>query len=139
MNLGEGQGGGFSAPSASCFVDHMDDALQFTKHLIIRKSKNDIAFALEPRVALLIARPTGFKVVTLAIEFDDHARGMTNDIGDVVSQRDLPPESKTFDPMRLDAAPQQDLGAGHSLPKFFCPASMPIAHGRMRHVSDPPP
>jgi hypothetical protein len=105
VDLGEGQGGGFSAPSANCFVDHMHDAFQFAKHLIIRESKNGIAFALEPGFALLIALPTGFKVVTLAIEFDDHARGMTDEIGDVVSQRDLPPESKTFDAMRLDVAP----------------------------------
>ncbi len=121
------------------FSDHMHHAFQFPEHLIIRESKNDIVFSLEPRVPLPIVLPTRFKVVTLAIEFDDQPCRMTDKIGDVVAKRNLPPETQTFDPMRLDVAPQQSLCASHPVPKFFRSTSMLFGDSGMGHVSNPPP
>jgi hypothetical protein len=87
------------------FSDHLHHAFQFAKHLIIRKSKNRIAFPLDPRVPLLIALPTRFKIVTFAIKFDDQAGGVADEISDIVSEGNLPPKTETLDPMRLDVAP----------------------------------
>jgi len=117
----------------------MHHPFQFTKHLIIRESKNGMAFSLEPRVPLLIAFPPRFKIMTLTVELDDQSCRMTDEIGDVVPQRYLPAETETLDPMRLDVAPQQSLGASHSLPKFFRSAPMLFGDCGMGHVSNPPP
>jgi hypothetical protein len=47
-----------------------------------------------------------FKIVTLAVELDYQMCRMADEIGDVVPQRDLPAKTETFDPVRLDVAPQ---------------------------------
>ena len=94
----------------------MHHTFQFAKHLMIRESKNGIAFSLEPRVPVLVGFPPRFKIVTLAVELDDQSRRMTDEIGDVVPQRYLPAKTETLDAMRLDVAPQQRLDASHSLP-----------------------
>jgi hypothetical protein len=81
-------------------------AFQFPQHLLVREAQNDVALRFKPSVAFHISVSPRFKIMAFAIELYDHAGRMTDEIGDEISQRDLPPESQTFDPVRLDVAPQ---------------------------------
>jgi hypothetical protein len=137
--VGEGQGGGLSAPSAGCFPDHMHYAFQFTKHLIIRKPKDGVALGFEPSVPPTIDLPPRLEVMTLAIELYHQPCRMADEIGDVVSNWNLPAKAQALDPMRLDVTPQQRLGTSHSLPEGLRSSTMLLAHRRMRHVSTPLP
>jgi hypothetical protein len=49
----------------------MHHALQFPKHLIIRKSKHGIALGLEPGVPPTIGSLPRLEIVTLAVELYD--------------------------------------------------------------------
>jgi len=117
----------------------MHHPFQFTKHLVIRKPKHGIALRFEPSVTPMIDLPPRPEIMTFAVELYDQPRGMTDEIGDVVSNWNLPAKAQTLDPMRLDVPPQQRLGTRHPLPEIPCSPSMLLAHHRMRHGQHPPP
>src|SRR5213079_1409941 len=123
----------------SCFPDQMHNSFQFTKHLIIRKPKHRITLEFEPRVPPMIDLSPRFEIVTLAVQLYDQSCRMTDEIGDIVSDWNLPTKSQLLDPMCLDVPPQQRLGTSHPSSEFPRSSSMLLAHCRMRHVGNPLP
>jgi hypothetical protein len=61
---------------------------------------------LKPGIACLIILLPRCEVMALAIELDDQARGVTNEVCDMPSYGNLSSKTKAIDSMRLDVAPQ---------------------------------
>jgi hypothetical protein len=106
--------------SLGSLADDLHNAIQIREHLVVGEAKHRITLRLKPGITSLIAPLTGCEVMTLAIELDDQTRGVTNKIGDVTPNWDLPPETETTDAVGLDVTPQQSLRARHGLAKLLC-------------------
>jgi hypothetical protein len=93
---GEGQGGGsLRNGGGNCF----DDAAAVYHHVVIAEAKHLEAFCFNRGRALRIGPFAFIGKMLAAVEFNDELRGVTNEIGNISLDRDLPAEACTVQPI----------------------------------------
>ncbi len=80
---------------------------------MIAEPQHPIAFFREKAITSRIAPLVRTLEVLPAIDFDDYARLMTNEVDDEGSNRRLPAKTCSIEPMRSHPIPNDPLGIGH--------------------------
>jgi hypothetical protein len=118
--------------------DSFNDAFEVRHHLLVGEAQNLKSLRHEEVVAALIGPLPFFEIMRLAIKFNDEFRREANEVGDVVSDRDLSAKAEAIDSTGLQVTPQQGFGTRHRLAKLLRPAALALAHHCVRHSWLPP-
>src|ERR1700691_4951762 len=73
-----------------------------------------------------------------AVELDDDLCRHANEVGDVVSDRDLSAKAEAVDSISLQVTPQQGFSTRHRLAKLFRSAALARTDHGVRHSRLPP-
>src|SRR6185437_14489956 len=72
--------------------DGLDHRARIIQRLLIAEPNDPIAFSAQPSVPDRVVQFRLGKVMPTSIEFDDETRAKVREIGDVTTDRDLPPK-----------------------------------------------
>jgi hypothetical protein len=86
-------------------TDSLDHTFQIRHHLFIGEPQNPKTFRHKEGVAILIGFLSLLEVMGLAIELGDQFGREAREVGDVVSDWDLPAKAETIDPTSLQITP----------------------------------
>jgi hypothetical protein len=95
--------------------------------LRIGEPKHAKSFSVEESIAAHVGALTFDEIVTLAIKLNDQFRGVTSEVGNVVSDRDLAPKAQAVNSMCADVAPEQCFSACRRLAKLLRPTALDCA------------
>ena len=76
--------------------DHFQHTAAVAQHVVIPKTKNPVALRLEPSIAINVARILG---VLSAIDFDDDAPLVADEVDDEAADQRLSPEAEAIETM----------------------------------------
>ncbi len=86
-------------------------AFEVRQHLVVPEAYNPVALGLEEAGSLCFLRRQ--LLVLAAVNFDNQARVVADNIGNVTPQRHLPAESVPVDLIRSQDSPDAFLGVSH--------------------------
>jgi hypothetical protein len=92
------------------------DTVAITQHVVIPEAENPITLRRQPPIALDIA---GILGVLAAIDLDDKASLMANEIDDEATDQSLPPKAQAVEAMRAQRRPETMFGIGHVAAQRF--------------------
>jgi len=73
--------------------DDFYNTLEIRHHLLVRETQNVKSFRFKKRIAVLVGLLSFREIMRFAVEFDDQFDRQTNEVGDVIPERDLPSEA----------------------------------------------
>jgi hypothetical protein len=118
-------GGGFGRGFARDGLgDDLSDAGTIGHYIHIAESKNPESRCAQKRISTLIAHKPCRLVVLTAVDFDDEPCRVTDEIGDVGTDRHLPAEGCAVQPMGAENAPDDALGLGRVLAQIACATAL---------------
>ena len=94
----------------------IEHGVEIAQYKLVREAQNRKALALQPSIALRIAKPTRLGLVGLAVQLDDQSRGGAQKIRDVGRDRHLPPELQAAKAPAAHLLPDGVLGPRVGLP-----------------------
>jgi hypothetical protein len=114
------------------FGDERKHALHIQQNIAVPEMKNEKTLRAKERIPLFIAAQT----VLLAIDFDDERRVMTEKIGNIRSNRRLPPKPPIMQLPHPQMRPEFHLGPRHVFAKRSCASnrsakSSPFLRGKI--------
>ena len=81
--------------------DYFYNTLEIRHHLLVRETQNAKSFRFKKSIAVLVGLLSFREIMRFAVEFNDQLDRQANEVGDVVPERDLPPEAKLINSIGL--------------------------------------
>jgi hypothetical protein len=118
--------------------DRFNNAFQIRHHLSIGEPHNLETLRDKEGVAILVGLLPFFEVMGLTVKFDDDLCRHANEVGNVVSDRDLSAKAEPIDSIGFQVTPKQGLSTRQGLAKLLRSVALARTDHCVRHSRLPP-
>jgi hypothetical protein len=123
---------------SNSLADRFDDTFQIRHHLLVGEAQDLETLFSKEGIAIAIGALSFGKIVGLSVKLDDDLGSKANEVGDIISERDLSANTQTVDSISFDMPPQQSLRARHRLAKLPRSDALAFVDNCVRHSWLPP-